>query len=73
MGEAEVSKFTPATVILLIVQEADGVNVMVAETPVVALMLLERTIEGVVSAPLNMAGNKAGPPSRFAVVVSVVM
>jgi len=58
VGEGEVSKFTPATVILLILPAvADVVKVMVADTAVAALTVLERAIDGLTSAALNMAGN----------------
>lgn len=58
VGVTEVSKFTPAIVILLMLPIVAVVNVTVAETDVVALTLLERTIEGLVRAALNIAGKK---------------
>ena len=51
-----VPKFTPATVILAIRPTVTVVKVTVAMTPVAPLTVLERTIEGVVSRALNMAG-----------------
>jgi hypothetical protein len=51
-----VPKFTPATVILAIRPTVTVVKVTVAITPVAPLTVLERTIEGVVSRALNMAG-----------------
>ncbi len=69
-----VPKFTPATVILAIRPTVAVVKVTVAMTPVAALTLLERTIEGETSKALNMAG-KTTPVARsmFASAVAVVI
>ncbi len=51
------SKFTPATVIVLGDAVVPMVNNTVAVTPVAAAKLLDSTMEGEVSAPLKIAGN----------------
>ena len=54
------SKFTPATVMALNELSeiaVTAVNATVAETPVAALMLLDRTTEGLVRRALTIAGN----------------
>jgi len=58
-----VSKFTPATVIFAMdAAVADVVKMMVADTPVAALTVLERTIDGTVRTPV-IAANVAEPVS----------
>lgn len=73
MGAVAVSKFVPATTIVLTVPVVAVVKVMVAVTAVAALMVLERAIEGVTKAALKMAGNVPEPPSRFAGVATSVV
>ncbi len=71
VGAVAASKFTPATVIALMLPVVAVVKVTVAKTLVAALTLLDRTIEGETSAALNIAGNVAYAPSRFADEVPV--
>ncbi len=56
-GVTEVSKFTPATVIFDMLPAVAVVKVTVADTDVAAFTVLERTMEGLTSAALNIAGN----------------
>ena len=56
VGEADMSKFTPATVIALIEPTVTVVKERVAVTPVAALTLLERTSEAAARAALDIGG-----------------
>ena len=59
------SKFTPATVMVLMVWVVAMVNVTVAVTPAVPATLLDSTMEGEVSAAVKLAAVIAGKATKF--------
>ena len=76
VGGTVVSKFTPATVMVLMVWVVAMVNVTVAVTPAAPATLLDSTMEGAVSAAVKTAGNATfatvSMPTAAAVQVETV-